>query len=176
MFNILKPKVLHLSHKAVEHFSHLRLSTALLHTFCHYPYSHFSLRMFWNLFHCYLEQSSLQNLSIHNWIAENVHGSHGLTQIVQDSQSGLNTRGAAMAQPIRWRLEVILGFSKIRAREECSTFELFSMFYSERFMIIHLAYACALNQYPRFITNKTVKRCWGVATLETEPMENHSAC
>jgi hypothetical protein len=34
-----------------------------------------------------------------------------------------------MAQPIRRRLEVILGFSKIRVREECSTFDLFNMFY-----------------------------------------------
>jgi hypothetical protein len=33
-----------------------------------------------------------------------------------------------MVQPIRRRLEVILGFSKIRAREEYTTFDLFNMF------------------------------------------------
>jgi hypothetical protein len=36
-----------------------------------------------------------------------------------------------MAQPIRLRLEVILGFSKIEAREECTTFDLLNMFYWE---------------------------------------------
>jgi hypothetical protein len=44
--------------------------------------------------------------------------------------------------PYAYGLEVILGFSKIRAREERTTFDLFNMFYCEHLMIILLADAC----------------------------------